>query len=379
MVDVDQRDLEDVRRQALDAGVHRLPFTGHADRPHVRRQLGDLATSTEQGLGVPALAGLGHRPLHVRLHRRERHEVRVEDLLRLRRRDVQPLTQPVRLHAVGEAVGDHLRLRPLLDRHVGRFHREDARRRPVVDVGAGGEGLDQTRILGQVGDAPQLDLVVVGDQELEPGGGHERLAELPAALGPHRDVVQVRLVRREPSRARHGLVEGGMDPTVGRHLGQQSLAVGRPQLLDLAVGEQVIDDRMLAGELLERGGVGREAGLRLLLRRQLQLVEQDLAELLGRVDVEVLAGVLDDRGSEPVALGGHLVVETSQLDDVDADADVLHAGQHLDEGHLDVVVERGEASRVERAQQPRARAWRRRARRGPRAATDRCPSPPRSS
>ena len=65
----------------------------------------------------------------------------------------------------------------------------------------------------------------------------------------------------------------------GADLGQQRLAVGRAQLLDLAVAQQVLDDRVLADQLLERGGVGGEPGLRLLLRGEAELVEQDRAQL----------------------------------------------------------------------------------------------------
>ena len=77
--------------------------------------------------------------------------------------------------------------------------------------------------------------------------------------------------------AGHRLVERGVDATVGADLGEQTLAVGRAQLLDLAVAQQVLDDRVLAGQLLERRGVGGEAGLRLLLRGEAELVEEDLA------------------------------------------------------------------------------------------------------
>ena len=64
----------------------------------------------------------------------------------------------------------------------------------VVDVLALGEGGDQARVLGEVGDAAQLDLVVVGDQQLAARPRHERPAEQPALLGADRDVVEVRLV-----------------------------------------------------------------------------------------------------------------------------------------------------------------------------------------
>ena len=95
------------------------------------------------------------------------------------------------------------------------------------------------------------------------------------------------LIGAEPAGAGDGLVEGGVDAAVGRHLGQQRLAVGRPQLLDLAVAQQGVDDRVLAAQLLEGLGVGREARLGLLLRGQAQLVEQHLAQLRGRVDDEL--------------------------------------------------------------------------------------------
>ena len=56
-------------------------------------------------------------------------------------------------------------------------------------------------------------------------------------------------------------------------------------------------------QLLERRRVGREAGLRLLLRLQPELVEEHRAQLLGGVDGERLARRLLDLGLEPAHLG----------------------------------------------------------------------------
>ena len=89
--------------------------------------------------------------------------------------------------------------------------------------------------------------------------------------------------------------------------------------------------------------VGRVAGLGLLPGCETQLVEEDRPQLRGRVDVEVLAGGLDDGGPLGLGLGGQGVVEASQHVDVDGDAEVLHLGQHPHQGHLDVVVEAGQA------------------------------------
>src|SRR5205814_10562412 len=68
----------------------------------------------------------------------------------------------------------------------------------------------------------------------------------------------------------------------------ESLGVGRPQLLDLAVLEDLVDHRMDATELLEHCRVGREAGRGPAAAGQLELLEQQRRELLRRVDRELV-------------------------------------------------------------------------------------------
>ena len=51
-VEAHERHLEDVRRQSLDAGVHRLALARLTDAEVARRQLGDEAAAAEQRLGV---------------------------------------------------------------------------------------------------------------------------------------------------------------------------------------------------------------------------------------------------------------------------------------------------------------------------------------
>ena len=123
------------------------------------------------------------------------------------------------------------------------------------------------------------------------------------------------------------------------------------ELLDLAVLKQVVDDRVLAQQLLERRGVGRKAGLRLLLGCQPEPVEQDLAQLRGGVDVELLACVLPDLAAQAIAVVAELIVEPLQLGHVDPDADDLHARQHPHERDLDVVVQRCEPAPLQGGRQ----------------------------
>ena len=190
-----------------------------------------------------------------------------------------------------------------------------------MDVLAALERGDQPGVVGQVGDAAQLDLVVVGDEELPARLRDEGPPEEPALVGAHRDVVQVGLVGRQPAGARDGLVEGGVDATVGPDLAQEPLAVGRPELLDLPVGEERVDQLgPLVAQALERRGVGGEAGLGALLRRQPALVEQDLAQLRRRVEVERPARDQVHLLLQPLAVLGEPLVELAQLVDVDARA-----------------------------------------------------------
>ena len=207
---------------------------------------------------------------------------------------------------------------------------------------------------GEVGDAPQLDLVVVGDEERVAGPGHERLAELAAFVAAHRDVVQVRLVAAEPTGAGDGLIEGCVDPAVGCDLGDQADAVGAAQLLHLAVLHQRIDElRPFVAQPQQRRRVGRVARLGLLLRRQLLLGVQQLAQLHRRVEVERPADDALKLGRETFALRRQSLVQSPQFGDVDGDADVLHLGEHSDQRVLDRRVQLGHALLVERRLQRR--------------------------
>ena len=157
--------------------------------------------------------------------------------------------------------------------------------------------------------------------------------------GPDRDVVQVRRVGTEPSGARHRLVEGCVDASVGPDLGQQAHAVCGAQLLDLTVREQVIDDGMLAPQPLQGLGVGGVPGLGALRRREAQILEQHLAELFGRVDVDGPARVPQHRLAQGLRLFDQLVADPFEDGAVDADADVLHTSQHPHQRHFDLIVE----------------------------------------
>src|SRR5205823_11240380 len=114
-------------------------------------------------------------------------------------------------------------------------------------------------------------------------GGDEGAPEPATLLPSNRDVVEVGLLRAEAPGARDRLVERGVDAVVVGDIREQALAVRRTELLELAVAQQLLDDGVLATQLLQGGGVGGEARLRALLGLEAELVEQDAPELLRRV------------------------------------------------------------------------------------------------
>ena len=80
------------------------------------------------------------------------------------------------------------------------------------------------------------------------------------------------------------------------------------EAFDLAVIEQQVDDDVLVAQTLQRGGVGGEPGLGLLLWRKPHLVEEHLAQLRGGVDVELVAGGLVDRRRQAGAFAREPIV-----------------------------------------------------------------------
>ena len=152
-----------------------------------------------------------------------------------------------------------------------------------MQILAGAKRLDESGVLGQVRHDPHLDLAVVGGHQLRIAVTHtERVADPAAGFGADRDVLQVRVGRRQPPGGGDGLVERGVDAAVGGSRLQQSVD-GDFQSGDVAMGQQVLEERVrrLVEQRLQGVGIGGVAGLGLLGLRHLQFVEQDDLQLFG--------------------------------------------------------------------------------------------------
>ena len=85
------------------------------------------------------------------------------------------------------------------------------------------------------------------------------------------------------------------------HEARQGVRIGRFQLGELAPFENALRQLVaLLGKVVERACRGRPgAGLGLGAARQAHLAEQDVAQLLGRAEVEALTGERVDLAFEP--------------------------------------------------------------------------------
>ena len=166
-----------------------------------------------------------------------------------------------------------------------------------MDVQTVGEGLLQLADIGDMGDDAKLDLAVIGRDQLGAGPGDEGGADAPSLLGADRDVLQVGLGRGQAAGGGGGERIGGVDAAgLGMDEARQQVGIGRLQLGELAPVEDAGGERVAAcRELVEDIGAGRPgAGLGLLAAGQAELAEEDIAQLLGRADVEVFAGEFVD-------------------------------------------------------------------------------------
>ena len=224
--------------------------------------------------------------------------------------------------------------------------------RLVVDVVAALKRRDQRLVARQVGQHPQFDLRVVGRDQHVAGFGDEGAADLAAEVGADRDVLQIGVAARQSSGGGDRLVEGRVHAAGLRvHQLRQRVDVGALQLLQAAPVEdesrQVVCGRQFLEHLHGRRDRARLAGA--LQRRQFQLLEQDLAELLGRVDVELDAGQIEDLPAQRGQLAFEMGRLRGQHGFVDPDAGLLDADQHANQRPLERLPHACQILGVERA------------------------------
>ncbi len=134
-------------------------------------------------------------------------------------------------------------------------------------------------------------------------------------------------------------VAGVHAPGLAIHHLRQLVGVGGFEFRHAAIVEQDFRQRVIERQFLQHFLVGgRIAARRLFLDRQLQFVEQDFPELLGRIQVERLPGSFVRTGLQCDQLFAQLAALDLQQVAVEQHAVAFHRVEHLHTRQFDVAV-----------------------------------------
>lgn len=213
-----------------------------------------------------------------------------------------------------------------------------------VDVGILLEGGDHGFVAGEGCHDAEFDLGVVAGEEGEVLGifRDEGAADAAADFGADGDVLEVGVGGGEAPGGDDPLVEVGVDALGGGlDVGGECVDVGGFEFGGFAPGEDVWDDGVSGLEGEEGLFVGFElSGFGFFgFVGEVEVVEEDVAELFGGGEVEGCTGVLLDACFEFLEACFELVRNVGECEVVDADALALHAHEDGEEGCFAVLVE----------------------------------------
>ncbi|CAM5321942.1 hypothetical protein RLIN73S_06476 [Rhodanobacter lindaniclasticus] len=189
----DHRALDDVGRAALHRRVHRGVLGALAQAGVARGEVLQVQPAAEDRFHVAVAAGAFAGRFHERVHAGVAGEVARHVVAGLGAVHAELARQAERAHAVHQAEVDRLGGAALVRADLLRLEAEHLGGGGAVHVAAFVERLEQAFVAGQVGHDAQFDLRIVRRHHLPARRRDERLADAPAFLGAHRDVLQVRV------------------------------------------------------------------------------------------------------------------------------------------------------------------------------------------
>ena len=127
-----------------------------------------------------------------------------------------------------------------------------------LDVLSLAEGVDECRVVREVGEDPQFDLAVIRREELPSLLGQEGPAYLTAQLRADRDVLQIGVRTAQAARGGDRLVESarGCGPVPRIHQFGQGVHVGALELRQLPEVQNLLRQGVLRRQPLQRVDVG---------------------------------------------------------------------------------------------------------------------------
>src|SRR6185369_6392187 len=136
---------------------------------------------------------------------------------------------------------------------------EDESRGARVDVFTFLKRFEHHRILCDVGQQAQFELRVIRRDDLVALLCDEGAANTTSHLAANRNVLEIRIARRQPSCRGYWLIELAVNSAVGRDLLRQSVGVNALQLVELAVVDDQARQLKLLRQFFKHGLARRDA------------------------------------------------------------------------------------------------------------------------
>ena len=260
LVDADHRQLDQIRRRALQRRIDRRAL-GERSRVgiagvHVR----DRSLAAEQRRRETTLAHLRDGLSDELLHASVQLEIRSDVLFGLLAIDAQRSRQSKWRLPVHDPEVHRLGVAPHLGSHHQWRHAEDFGGRSRVNIFAAAKCVHQNRIVRHVRQQAQLDLRIVRHHQLPAFARHKGGANLTAQRGADRNILQIRIRRRQPPRRRAGLIERGVN-AAGLRIDQlgQRVDVSALELRELAILQHLARDFVFGRQAFQHICGGRDA------------------------------------------------------------------------------------------------------------------------
>ena len=209
-----------------------------------------------------------------------------------------------------------------------------------MDVVTLNESLNHGGIVAEISHKPQLNLRIVSRKEHISRCGDKRFAYFTAVVAAHRDILHIRIGRRESSGSRDSLVICGVNtPGCGVYQLGQSIHIGGEQLAHAAITQYAFHNGVTIGEFHQHllSGSVLSATRLLRLRVELQLAKHNLSHLCRRTHIKFLTGKLVALSLNPGKLSCKDTRILLKRAHIYTHARNLHIGKHGNERNLHIV------------------------------------------
>ena len=284
-------ELDQICRRALHGRVDGGALGPGAARAVGGVDFGQVQPAAHHGLDIAF--GFGALPcfIHVLLHAGVAGKILFNKVFRSRVVNAQRPRQAIGAHAVDQPEVDGFGIAALLTAHLVNRHAKHFAGGSAVHIQPVVEGFEQRRITADVGHDAQLNLAVVGARNHAARGGHKSLAHAPAFCCADGNVLQIGVVAAQAARDRNGLRVVRVHTACARQckLGQL-VGVSALEFCQAAVLQNLGRQREIFRQLFQHFFIGAgRACRRFFDDRQTELGKENVANLLGRTQVERLA------------------------------------------------------------------------------------------